>query len=603
MVRPATSTNLQFLFLNRAVFRIWLLSGSRARKNIILVFLNPGNPRNLCFDPILHLCMASGSLIENNAEDESREKHRWGENKFYTRKVYKSKNPATQENHKVATTKDDVNSSIQQPLHSPVQHQEQQISSFESAASGDDTSSLNDNARQQNPPSTSNGDAAAPVNYSTQPIASRVNGNLKGNDGPGRILINVSSKSRQEVQELRNKLAQELDEVRALAKRLDASDVLPAASTVPAASIVGYSQSQLSASNAYTLSGTKRPAAVSDVASAASVRRHLSVSVAPYNVSEVFEKEKRTPKANQFYTNSDFLLAKDKIPPADSHKKSKSGSSKKHRVPKDESLVSPMSKKYAHAFKNCSAILLKLMKHKYGWVFNTPVDARGLGLHDYHIIIKHPMDLGTIKTRLDNGWYKSPREFAEDVRITFKNAMTYNPKGQDVHTMAQELSEIFEERWPSIESEYAFAQQPLDMRVLERSGSTAHTISYKPQVVRALAMKKPKAKDPNKRDMTFEEKQKLSTNLQNLPSEKLDGLVQIIKKRTGSLNQRDDEIEVDIDSVDTETLWELDRFVTNYKKSLSKNKRRAELASIARAMSQKKLPERVNILQFQAFLL
>ncbi|GJV67929.1 transcription factor GTE4-like protein isoform X1 [Tanacetum coccineum] len=42
--------------------------------------------------------------------------------------------------------------------------------------------------------------------------------------------------------------------------------------------------------------------------------------------------------------------------------------------------------------------------------------------------------------------------------------------------------------------------------------------------------KKPKAREPNKRDMTYEEKQKLSSNLQNLPLDHLDGVVQIIKK-------------------------------------------------------------------------
>lgn len=68
-----------------------------------------------------------------------------------------------------------------------------------------------------------------------------------------------------------------------------------------------------------------------------------------------------------------------------------------------------------------------------------------------------------------------------------------------------------------------------------------------------------------------------------MPSDKLDNIVQIIKKRNTSLSQNDDEIEVDIDSVDTETLWELDRFVTNYKKGLSKNKKKAELAPQASA--------------------
>lgn len=40
---------------------------------------------------------------------------------------------------------------------------------------------------------------------------------------------------------------------------------------------------------------------------------------------------------------------------------------------------------------------------------------------------------------------------------------------------------------------------------------------------------------------------------------------------------------MDIDSVDADDLWELDRFVCNYKKTLSKHKRKAELAMLARA--------------------
>ena len=33
----------------------------------------------------------------------------------------------------------------------------------------------------------------------------------------------------------------------------------------------------------------------------------------------------------------------------------------------------------------------------YAWPFFKPVDATSLGLHDYHDIIKQPMDMGTIK--------------------------------------------------------------------------------------------------------------------------------------------------------------------------------------------------------------
>ena len=173
--------------------------------------------------------------------------------------------------------------------------------------------------------------------------------------------------------------------------------------------------------------------------------------------------------------------------------------------------------------------------------------------------------------------------------------MRYNPKGQDVHFMAEQLLNMFEEKWPEIEAEVAqLSPQPPtpssaaprkpkeidNSKVLERSDSTVHAAGMeatpKQNTGRPPVLKKPKAREPKKREMPFWEKQRLSNNLQELPPEKLDNVVQIIKKRNLSLSQHDDEIEVDIDSFDVETLWELDRFVTNYKKSISKNKRKAE---------------------------
>nr|TKW36968.1 hypothetical protein SEVIR_1G016300v2 [Setaria viridis] len=327
---------------------------------------------------------------------------------------------------------------------------------------------------------------------------------------------------------------------------------------------------------------------------------------APLTVSvvhtEPFEVEKRTPKANQLYQNSEFLLAKDKFPPADTHGRKKP----KHHKKKNRSLeprgadFDAERRLYSHAFKKSSSLLSRLMKHKFAWVFNKPVDAVGLGLHDYFEIIRHPMDLGTIRGRLSHGQYRNPKEFAEDVRLTFQNAMTYNPKGHDVHIMAEQLLGIFEAQWPEIEAKVnylalcpplpkKFPPPPIDLRLLERSDSVKHhvalesnsrPISHTP--TRPPSMKKPRAKDANKRDMTMDEKRKLSENLQNLPPEKLDAVVQLIKNKNLTVRQHDDEIEVEIDSMDAETLWELDRFVSNYKKNLSKQKRRAERAMLAR---------------------
>ncbi|CAA0832698.1 Transcription factor GTE4 [Striga hermonthica] len=307
-------------------------------------------------------------------------------------------------------------------------------------------------------------------------------------------------------------------------------------------------------------------------------------------------KEKRTPKVNKLYRNSEFLLAKDKIPHVEGNKRLKSKG-------EGGSGLGMQNFSINQAFKSCSALLERLMKHKHAWVFNTPVDAVGLGLHDYFEIIKNPMDLGTVKNRLTQSWYKSPVEFAEDVRLTFRNAMTYNPKEQDVHLMADLLSKLFEDKWAPIEADYRHEMKlasdfhvglpmPMAQKSLPPSQSRAKpdmklSVDTDPkrktmgavQSGKVPSPKKPKAKDSDKREMTYEEKQKLSVNLQNLPSEKLENVVQIIKKRNPSVSQQDDEIEFDIDSVDAETLWELDRFITNYKTSLSNNKREAENVS------------------------
>ena len=52
------------------------------------------------------------------------------------------------------------------------------------------------------------------------------------------------------------------------------------------------------------------------------------------------------------------------------------------------------------------------------------------------------MDLGTVKTKMDNRVYSTPEEFAEDVRMIFKNCFTYNPDTHDVVAMARKLEEV-----------------------------------------------------------------------------------------------------------------------------------------------------------------
>ncbi|KGN49348.1 transcription factor GTE12 isoform X2 [Cucumis sativus] len=115
-----------------------------------------------------------------------------------------------------------------------------------------------------------------------------------------------------------------------------------------------------------------------------------------------------------------------------------------------EDIESPREKKQKldrGTTQQCSSILKTLMTHRFGWVFNQPVDPVALKIPDYFSIITDPMDLGTVKSKLERNLYQASEEFAADIRLTFSNAMLYNPSGNHVHKMAKELLENFEKKW------------------------------------------------------------------------------------------------------------------------------------------------------------
>ncbi|XP_076675193.1 homeotic protein female sterile isoform X7 [Andrena cerasifolii] len=126
------------------------------------------------------------------------------------------------------------------------------------------------------------------------------------------------------------------------------------------------------------------------------------------------------------------------------------------QIKKPQHTTGKSKEKLSEALKSCNEILKELFSKKhsgYAWPFYKPVDAELLGLHDYHDIIKKPMDLGTVKTKMDNREYKTAQEFASDVRLIFTNCYKYNPPDHDVVAMARKLQDVFEMRYAKIPDE------------------------------------------------------------------------------------------------------------------------------------------------------
>ena len=111
----------------------------------------------------------------------------------------------------------------------------------------------------------------------------------------------------------------------------------------------------------------------------------------------------------------------------------------------------------------------------------TPVDANKLNIPDYHKIIKHPMDFGTIKKRLDNNYYWSAKECIKDFNTVFTNCYVYNKAGEDIVVMAQTLEKLFLTKIASMpKDEQEINPQPKDpgIKVSQRSWSKVKSNLY-----------------------------------------------------------------------------------------------------------------------------
>jgi len=92
------------------------------------------------------------------------------------------------------------------------------------------------------------------------------------------------------------------------------------------------------------------------------------------------------------------------------------------------------------------AILLiwrEIATHKYSTLFTSPVtDDEASG---YSTVVLKPIDLTTIRKKVENGQIKSTAEFQRDIMLMFQNAIMYNGVKHEVHQMTLEMQkEILE---------------------------------------------------------------------------------------------------------------------------------------------------------------
>ncbi|XP_044030694.1 bromodomain-containing protein 3-like isoform X2 [Siniperca chuatsi] len=296
--------------------------------------------------------------------------------------------------------------------------------------------------------------------------------------------------------------------------------------------------------------------------------------------------------------------------------------------------------------KYCNDILKEMLSKKhaaYAWPFYKPVDAEALQLHDYHDIIKYPMDLSTVEKKIDGGEYQDAQGFAADVRLIFSNCYKYNPPHHDVVTKARKLQGVFEKRFAKMPDEpvelislmSAMSTKSADFSAISANSSSnldksdlaeerATRLAELQEQLKAVheqlaalsevpVIKPKKKKEKDKKEdswqnkssansssrqswkrskdwdsddeslpMTYDEKHQLSLDINRLPGIKLGRVVHIIQTREPSMcDTNPEEIEIDFEILKPSTLRELEQYVKSclHKKFKKFQKKSSQAAS------------------------
>ncbi|XP_042578332.1 transcription intermediary factor 1-alpha-like isoform X2 [Cyprinus carpio] len=104
--------------------------------------------------------------------------------------------------------------------------------------------------------------------------------------------------------------------------------------------------------------------------------------------------------------------------------------------------------------RKCERLLLRLYCNELSTDFQEPVTPSSMP--EYSEIIKTPMDLSVIRSKLEDRNYKSTEDFVEDVRLIFKNCATFHKEDTEMASVGANLESYFEEQLKLLYSDHTF---------------------------------------------------------------------------------------------------------------------------------------------------
>ena len=110
----------------------------------------------------------------------------------------------------------------------------------------------------------------------------------------------------------------------------------------------------------------------------------------------------------------------------------------------------------AEAWKRTQRIVDEIISNDLSISFRQPVDK--ISVPDYYDVIKTPIDLGVIQSKVQAKAYPSPVEVKADMELLFANCKQYNKEGDPAMTRGEELKKVFDGLWQEAKVEELMAE-------------------------------------------------------------------------------------------------------------------------------------------------
>lgn len=240
-------------------------------------------------------------------------------------------------------------------------------------------------------------------------------------------------------------------------------------------------------------------------------------------------------------------LPMDKGPgPLGSGKRRKAGNVqspvKQKRTIKSPEAMSPEE----HSF--CTDVLLDLEKPKHrkcNWPFLYPVtedDAPG-----YFSIITNPIDLSTIRIKLDNRKYSSSQEFVSDLNLMIDNCFKYNRPDTEVYRCGEEFSKVI--------SALVHKGKDVESKIAE----IRKKISSLTQELRALEQQS------SKNVFSLSDRERIGKSIIQMSKSQAENVAKIVHRHCAYEYVDNDEIEINLQTMPDEVVGEIDEYIQKIK--------------------------------------